>query len=239
MSQIVVTDLTRFANRDIVCVAGLDRQSGACVRPMKEASPHYLPFAFVRDNQIQPGSVLESDFRNLNGLAPHTEDSRCGEIRVLPPLSSEEFSAALGASAVETVAEGFGSNPQGRLYALNAPPLVSIITLRISHPQDQLRIVSDGYNKNKIRAHVKDESGLELSWLPISDLGFADHVINIKQQDPNLEQLNQFIHEQDFLFVRIGLTREYKEPKGRIGYWVQANGIYTFPNYRTDLRQYD
>jgi len=48
---------------------------------------------------------------------------------------------------------------------------------------------------------------------------------------PNI--INNFIRQQDTVYLRIGLGREYQG-----GFWLQVNGIYTFPNYDTEIRSY-
>lgn len=32
--EIVITDLTRFSNSEIVCIAGINQETGECVRPL-------------------------------------------------------------------------------------------------------------------------------------------------------------------------------------------------------------
>ena len=58
------------------------------------------------------------------------------------------------------------------------------------------------------------------------------------QQRSELGALNEFIQSQDVIFLRIGLSRSYKAPNGKEGFWMQANGIYTFPNYLEEIRSY-
>jgi hypothetical protein len=38
--------------------------------------------------------------------------------------------------------------------------------------------------------------------------------------------------------MRIGLSREYTATDNRNGYWLQANGIYTFPHFHEGIRGY-
>ena len=49
--NIIVTDLTRFTNKNIVCTAGIDPNDGQCIRPMP-----YLPSSECRRLKILPGA---------------------------------------------------------------------------------------------------------------------------------------------------------------------------------------
>jgi hypothetical protein len=242
--QIVVTDLTRFENKNIVCLAGINSDSGICVRPLVQGNERgYLSYEWVKQQNIQPGSVLSGNFQQRpNAEAPHIEDHWYTNIQVAATATSAQFLELLEDDAVNTVRTGFGSTPNDRVYV--NPPAQSIMTLRLQNPSQQLRIVEDRYNAEKIKAHITDSSGFELSFTPITDLGFCDHVKVLKESDPKLKQLNAFIQAQEIVYLRIGLSRIHEAPgtsgkPGRKGYWAQLNGIYTFPNYRTDLRRYD
>lgn len=238
-SEIVVTDLTRFRKRTIVCVAGLERKSGTCVRPLLAERPHYLPYDFVKKNNVQPGSILYGDFRSKKAPHPHTEDYLANIREVRPQVSGEEFERLLTKSAVTRLQDGFKAIPVNRVFEVGKPPPVSIVTLLLKSPASQIRIVPDRFDDSKIKAHVTDATGFELSWMAITDLGFYDHVSALKRKDPNLADLNAFLHKQKLVLVRVGLSRSFEQSAERKGYWVQANGIYSFPNYRTDLRSYD
>lgn len=41
------------------------------------------------------------------------------------------------------------------------------------------------------------------------------------------------------MFLRIGLITKFDHEDGRTGYWIQVNGIYTFPEFMTAIRTYD
>lgn len=242
--KIIVTDLTRFRNPDIVCLAGINVENGHCVRPMFPNGNkfEYFQFSDVKSHKIIPGSILEGNFSLIGGLSkPHVEDhSTGGGLIMHGPASGADFEEILESSSVETVKAGFGFQPDKRLYSLANPPARSIVTLKLTSPRTQFRLTVDtGYGDPKFKAHVTDGQGYELSWLPVTDLGFSDHLAKIRQSDPNLFKLNAFLQSQKILYVRIGLTRQYAPTPDRDGYWVQVNGIYSFPNYREDLRIYD
>lgn len=242
--KIIVTDLTRFKNPDIVCLAGINPETGQCIRPMllKQENLEYLSFNSVRERKVIPGSWLEGNFAQIPNLqAPHLEDhSIISGLKMNGPSSGADFEQVLNNSSVTTIQTGFGSQPENRLYGLVKPPALSIITLKLTSPSMQFKLTVDtGFNAVKFKAHITDGSGYRLSYLPVTDLGFSDHLVNIRKDDPTLAGLNAFLQSQTTLYVRIGLTRKFSATPDRDGYWVQVNGIYSFPNYRQDLRIYD
>lgn len=242
--KIIVTDLTRFKNPAIVCLAGINPDTGQCIRPMfpSQNGFDYFSFETVKAHKIIPGSLLEGNFTAIPKLhAPHVEDhSTGGNLRAHGPASGDDFERILENSSFTTIQDGFGSRPDKRLYVAAQPPALSIITLKLTSPSTQFRLTVDtGYGPPKFKAHVVDGSGYELSWLPVTDLGFSDHLGKIRKTDPTLTTLNAFLQSQKVLYVRLGLTRQYAPSSDRDGYWVQVNGIYSFPTYRQDLRIYD
>ncbi len=48
--QIIITDLTRFSKKDIVCIAGINPESGECIRPMP-----YIKTERCKELGILPG----------------------------------------------------------------------------------------------------------------------------------------------------------------------------------------
>ncbi len=68
--KIIITDLTRFSKREIVCVAGIDIESGGCIRPMP-----YLKFERCKELNMLPGAILTGEFvPTPNIVSPHVED---------------------------------------------------------------------------------------------------------------------------------------------------------------------
>ncbi|MEE9258030.1 MAG: hypothetical protein V3U37_00685, partial [Nitrospinaceae bacterium] len=50
--------------------------------------------------------------------------------------------------------------------------------------------------------------------------------------------VNRFINNQNKLYLRIGLGRAWGPENGIYGFWLQVNGIYTFPHYLPAVRSY-
>ncbi|MCX6127910.1 MAG: hypothetical protein NTX25_02455 [Proteobacteria bacterium] len=145
--KIIITDLTRFKNPDVVCLAGIDPNSGLCVRPMLGTGSklEYFQFATVKTHSIVPGSCLSGNFIPVaNSAQPHIEDHRCeGQISLVESANSAAFEAVLEKSAHTTVKAAFGKQPINRLFPSTAPPQISIATLRLDHPLRQFRLIVD------------------------------------------------------------------------------------------------
>ncbi len=242
--KIVVTDLTRFHNGDIVCLAGINPESGECIRPMRDNNGRldYFSFDSIKNSRVIPGSIIEGDFRPCkNPEPPHTEDHRAiGKVSVAGSATGAEFERILSESAYESIAGGFQSNPDGRLFRQAQYPKKSIITLALRDPAHQFKLtVSGNFGKTTFKAHIIDGAGLRVGWVPVTDLGFFVHLNEIIDDDPDLEKLNNFLWTQKTLFLRIGLGRPWGPSAEKFGCWLQLNGVYSFPNFRRDIRVYE
>lgn len=231
--EIIVTDLTRFNNQELLCMAGLTADGQTCIRPMRRERPSYLRYSECKEKSLIPGMVLEGNFEPVPGAeAPHVEDHHFDGLKIVRSCTSEEFEQVLQNSAVNTFQQGFGARLTDKVFRV-APPR-SIITLEID-PQ-QISIVP-GYEGKGIKANITDAAYQELRFLPITDLGFYDYVGNLATRRMTIRQINSFIEGQDRVFVRVGLSRHFAT-ENRSGYWMQVNGIYTFPDHQRILRQY-
>jgi len=232
--SIIITDLTRFGEgKPIVCTAGIDPQTGECIRPLP-----YLPFSVFTRLGIFPGGILSGDFApEPSPKAPHMEDTRHKNLKFLGPCSAGDFKSVLKKSVSPSVEAGFEvSLPDGaKLIPLAPPPPRSIITVEVS-PRS-VEIVEDGYKPGKIRIHFTDGSGKRYRFFSIADIGFHDYAQRHRESGA-LNELNSAIAEQEVVYLRIGLARAFKNPQGKEGFWMQANGIYTFPAKLSYIRSY-
>jgi len=234
--DIIVTDLTRFAKDDIVCIAGIDVKSEQCIRPLP-----YLPKKECRRLKLLPGAILEGKFTRPKGVAkPHTEDMSYKDLSFKGPCTSEKFESVLKRTTYPSINQGFDNKVSigTKVIPYGDPPSRSIITLKLKPNQPE--IVRNAFDPKSLRLNIKDNDGREYHYLSITDLGFHNLAVS-KQKDPNYtDQLNEYIHSQKKVYLRIGLGRRYKDPRdGRDGFWIQANGIYTFPEFMTKVRTYE
>jgi hypothetical protein len=229
--DIIITDLTRFENKQIVCTAGINPETNECIRPMP-----YLPTSECKRLNILPGAVLRGNFGPAYGEEPHSEDRKyVGQLTFRGPCSAKRFRSILKETATTSVEEGFSvalDYKQKHIPTDNAPK-ISIITLSIDPPQ--IDIVSDAYNSGRIKVIFTDGSGKTFSYLPITDLGFYNYAM-MQDESCRTVNLNNYLHSQDEVFIRLGLSRTYQAPNGRSGFWLQVNGIYTFLEYLKEIR---
>ena len=230
--KIIITDLTRFANQDIVCIAGINPETFECIRPMP-----YISRETCKKLNISPGAIIEGTFTNCYCSPPHIEDRNHADLKFLGPCSSDQFKYLLEKTSFQSVEEGFSVviESEQKYIPFDNPPDKSIITLAL-HPH-LLHIVEDAYRPGELRVIFTDQAGKTFRYLSITDLGFFEyakrHMVRHK-----IEELNNFIRSQKILFIRLGLSRLYQSPDGRKGFWLQANGIYTFPDYIKEIRCY-
>jgi hypothetical protein len=227
--EIVITDLTRFRNPEIVCTAGIDRANGECIRPMP-----YLGAARCRELDIRPGTRLRGEFTPVaERVDPHSEDCTYERLGVARRATSREFRAALVGGLCESLTCGFGYPFRGddRCLPINwNRPSRSLITL----VPRKVEIVGDPAEP-RIRLNVRDRTGHEVRFVPITDACFHGHALEHHARE-DLAALNDWLHSQRDVLLRFGLSREYAAPDGRSGYWLQCNGIYTFPRPHPTLR---
>ena len=232
MSKIIITDLTRFSRPVDVCTAGTDVTSGACIRPMP-----YLKMARCAQLGILPGAILSGDFRPARGLTgPHQEDTEYSNLKFVGPCTAEEFRSALTTHLFDSVEQGFEIRlSHGHKHVpVGHAVKRSIITLAVD-PRS-LAIVEDSYKEGKIRAHFADSSGREFRYLSITDLGFYRYAEK-HRAGKDLDALNAFLRGQPEAYLRLGLSRAH-EIRGVNAYWMQVNGIYTFPDFVKEIRSY-
>lgn len=235
MARIIVTDLTRFNNRGILCTAGIDTETGECVRPMP-----YLHADKCKELNILPGAILTGELTMPQGIsAPHIESVNYQRLNFSGHCSIEEFYEVLSNSEVEGVQNGFEVElDQGEKCIPDAAhPARSLITIRVEPKEVQL--VEDEYKANKMRIHFTDSKGRRFNYISITDLGFSTYAEHYSQNDCNYDAVNGLIHDQEEIFLRVGLSQFFKAPDGREGYWLQINGIYSFPNYFEVARRYE
>ena len=200
--EIIITDLTRFNNPDLVCTAGVDRNSGECIRPMP-----YLRRGWCREHDVRPGTILKGDFGPwTNRQGPHQEDFGHGRLKVVGTSSSSQFMDALKQRLFDTVESGFGASiATGQKYIpFGQSGERSIIT--ISASPATLRIVTGSFDQGKIKLHFHDQSGRNYRYIAITDLGFHEYALEHHERN-DLNSLNMFISKQEEVLFRLWLNR--------------------------------
>jgi len=234
MRRLIVTDLTRFGTPEKLCIAVVDVKTGECFRPMP-----YFSTSLCAELKMHPGAIIEGDITLMpDAKSPHVEDAHYNNnLRYLEPASSEEFKRALDMTTFPSVSAGFGMDFMPNQKHIPVGTLVnrSIITIKIS--PYQIDIHEDQFKPGKIKASFIDGLGFSLRYLSITDRGFFDYASK-HQQDGEIHKINDYLKSQKELYLRIGVGRQWKVGD-RDGYWLQVNGIYTFPDYLEGVRAYD
>jgi len=231
--KVIVTDLTRFSTPDKVCVATIDIDTGKCMRPIP-----YLTSKKCKELNLQPGAILKGTIKiNDHPKKPHVEDATYKNLKFHGPCTSEEFKEVLEQSISSSISQGFGYDfGSGEKHIpFDVRVNCSIITIRVE--SDYIEIHEDQYKPGKIKLTFTDGDYHQYSYIAITDRGFYDYAMK-HQTDDKLEDVQEFISSQEDIFLRVGLSRRYKVPGGRDGYWLQVNGIYTFPDYQHEIRSY-
>ena len=233
--EIIVTDLTKFTNEDIVCTAGIEKDSNECIRPMP-----YLERNYCEAKKILPGSRINFDgnFDKSRNPKPHVENCQhIGEVKNLGPCSSEEFKKILTDTDSQSVEEGFSvkiTEGEKHFPVDSPPPSCSIITLSIN--PSKIRVHRNTFSAKKLQAWFFDLKGKKFSKISVTDLGLR--IYFEKYGDDGIRTINGFLKGQEQIFIRLGLGQKWKSPDGREGYWMQLNGIYTFPQFLKEARSY-
>ncbi len=230
--EIIITDLTRFRG-DEVCIAGINPVTYECIRPMP-----YIPENICRKMNILPGCKLSGDFSAFPNIeSPHTEDRKRNNLKLIEPCSSDDFFNLLSETEEESIEEGFEIELEvGQKHIpFETPPDHSLITIKVD--PGSISFVENSYRPGELKIHFTDKSGCDFRYMPINDLGYYNHMQN-KGITSFIFNINPFIKKQDDVFLRIGLTREYKI-QDKHGFWIQVNGIYTFPDCNDDIRCYN
>lgn len=249
MRKIIITDLTRFSegNSD-VCMAGIDIENGECIRPLilqKNGLNRYLTQEESKSHKIFPGSIIQGNFAPSTAITrPHIEDHNWTECETDGHCTSAQFLSILENSKSDSMEEGFGvelESGQKYIDITEANNIrASIITLKLD-PRN-IRVVKNKFDAKKINVHITDSSGHEFSFLSLTDYGYYNHIITNNAGTDILGDVNKFTRSQEHVYARVGLSR-YHEVKGekaadRKGFWMQVNGIYTFPEYYEQIRSY-
>jgi hypothetical protein len=230
--QIIITDLTRFGDENpTVCTAGIDSNTGECIRPMP-----YLPISECKRLGILPGGILSGEFAyKANRVGPHQEDATAVGLKFHGASSSEAFHEILQDSCFESLETGFEITlPDGdKGVPPDHPVGRSIVTIRAM--PESIEIIEDSYRPGKVKLNFREPSGREYRYFPITDLGFHDFA-QAHRSDGKLEELNEWINRQREVFLRIGLSRAFQPSGKKLACWMQANGIYTFPDVPPGVR---
>lgn len=123
-----------------------------------------------------------------------------------------------------------GLNLNGHLCA----ELISILPLKVKSTYEVACIAYRGGSSKK--SYIID-SLKEFCFLPITDFGLHEYAEKHYQEAGNYSNINNLIQSQEEVLLRIGISRFHEAKNGKAGFWIQVNGIYSFPEYFEAARQ--
>lgn len=231
--KIIITDLTRFKSDD-VCTAGYDMATKELIRPLP-----YIKRSDCERLKILPGAIIEGEFTpKLHPEEPHVEDHDRAKMSYHGPCSSADFKKALEFGLFDSIDAGF-EHPRKehpRCVPKGHSVQRSIITIRVD--PEGIEVAQSPFDADKIRVNFTDSNGERYESFPLTDLGFYRYAQG-ELAKKRLREVNGFLQKQEEVLLRIGLARCWKHRESGIeGYWMQVNGIYTFPDYHAELRGY-
>ena len=162
------------------------------------------------------------------------EDCTATGLKFHGATSAGTFREVLVGTCKSDIVTGFGIElPEGDRgvppeHELNH----SIFTLQV---EPRLVSIVTGYKAGTLKVQFTDSSGRFYTNFPITDLGFHNFAQK-KHGAGDFDELNDWINGQEEVFLRIGLSGIYQPPNQKNAYWMQANGIYTFPEAPPGIR---
>ena len=232
MQNIIVTDLTGLTHQQVVSTAGIDLMTGTCIRLVP-----YLTTSECKRFNIFPGVILSGEFTPVQNLiAPHYEDMFYKKLSNFGTCSSSDFKLALEAGLFDTVEKGFQIELVQNQKYIPVSHAVDRSIITIKTQPGRVEIVESAYHPGKIKLNFVDNSDRAFKFMPLTDFGlngFAESCHNLKE----LKTLNDFIRSQAEIYLRIGLSTPWNNGTTN-GYWMQVNGLYTFPDYHHEIRNY-
>lgn len=230
--HLIVTDYTRFkAGNPNVCVAGIDYSTGECVRPYP-----YLTYETAIQLGVAPGVILHGDFERIVGQSgPHQEDSHYSNLQNNGATYSSVFRDVLLRRSFDSVRSAFNLDDHfnGRGIPVVHTLGHSIASIKVE--PSTLELIQDGFGK--LRLNFIDQVGERWDGFPITDLGFFDYAQQ-HQTRGALGVINTWMQGQSDAILRIGLGRAFQPSGQPNAYWMQANGIYTFPDAPPGIRRH-
>jgi hypothetical protein len=232
---LAITDLSRM-HRNRVCIFGIDEE-GNPIRPVIHSSGITEDYLLDSDRQIiKPFSVVEFHLIRHSPKPPHTEDWEIDtkhKPRLIKELPEGERKPFLRRILDKSVGEIFGAeihenrriNPGEGNRSLGTIKVKDVLSVKYSMKE------SGGYN---YRITFSDLSG-EIYNLPITDCAFRKCCDGQREEGKNTDfisdELQHRLNQSD-LFLRVGLTRIYKD-----WHWLQISGLHAFPDYREEIRK--
>ncbi len=231
IKRLVITDLSRMKEGRI-CIFGFDEEKRH-IRPVIPYTGINESYIFNEEGQriIKPFAEVEFDFIHTMPEPPHTEDCAINtnyKPRFIRTLSENESKKFLEEILDESVKAIFGAEIHYNRY-IKTGGIRSIGTIKVKEVLSVNYSIKEN-DKYNYRLTFSDMSG-DVYNLPITDCAFRKYCDNQRIQkgkttDVISHELQRILNQSE-VFLRVGLTRLYKDV-----YWLQVSGVHAFPDYR-------
>lgn len=236
--EILITDLTAMGG-DRVCIAGIDREWNT-IRPVFPWPdiPTRRVLRHGRQVLIRPRAVVAMQLEPLANLeAPHIEDflwTQPHNTRFVELLDEKRWLRALQGMAERCESPLFGTSllRLGRnlkRVVLPGKAKYSLATLRCGR-KSALHIREKESGGFRFSLSFLDDRDEAYQNIPVTDLALREWAYAGLRREADARalahELTASLNAADEVHLRLGLGREYE---GK--YWLQVNGIYSFPDW--------
>lgn len=221
--KIVVNHLTRM-QPGYICVAGLDLQTNAHVRPVLPASRLTIDLLKRKGGPFDIAVVVDLGETKLRGTPPETEDHVFdpAQLASVRELTAERFWKLLKSVPSKTLTEIFGDKlkPQGNGCAVDEG--TGSVSLGCMSPVTPPKIFINGWGKIRIRL---DDGTFDVD-LSVTDLRLYEH----NQETPRAKMVTNVqrrIEKGVGVILAIGLARAFRAQGDTARrHWLQVNNIH-------------
>ena len=239
-TRILITDLTAMQG-DRVCIAGVN-EDFQNIRPVLPYPGISLGHVFHRGRvTIRPRAVVRLQLDPSGTIErPHVEDYDWQEpwsLRSMEKLLEDvHWQGILESLAANSPQPLFGAGMDSHKGAENRKlqgnqAECSLTTIAVNQTFYFL-CEQDGFKKDKYKYRMSFTDDRENFYddIPITDLALRSWAVAQLRQGKTPQSLSDWLTGQlqnaQQVYLRLGLTREYRRE-----YWLQVNGIYSFPDW--------
>ena len=221
--KIIVNHLTRM-QPGYICVAGLDLQTNAHVRPVLAGSRLTVDLLKRKGGPFDIAVVVDLGATQPQGRPPQTEDHVFdpAQLTAVKELTAERFWKVLKSVSRNTLKETFGEKLQPQRSGCAVDEGTGSVSLGCVSPVTPPRIFINGWEK--VRTRVNDGTfDIDLS---VTDLRLYEH----DQQTPRAKMVTNIqrrIEKGVGVILSFGLARAFRAQGDTARrHWLQVNNIH-------------
>ncbi|MCG6553175.1 MAG: hypothetical protein L7F77_12700 [Candidatus Magnetominusculus sp. LBB02] len=200
-----------------VCVAGINLDNFKNIRPILFSGS--IQMDFVRRNRLYPYAICTFEgMPKINITAPHTEDFTVRDtVEFRRFVTQKEWYEILERCASQSLADVLNDsiNEDKWIVPGTGVPSLSLIKLQGKPQIDSIQVKDGAISDIRATFHSCNRSFC----LKVNDIQLVDF---ISKRYGDVVELNEELFKGGQYYVRVGLTRPYREKC-----WLQINGIYS------------